>query len=300
MDSRDYVYAFDIQGLNGAPADFELPSGISNPIAGVFLPQAAPDWLGRRKYPARILLATEEALWVIAHSTACVLPARILLRDLEALECARFLLLGWIGLHTGIGEHVLAYNQRSCDVVDRFLLGIKARWMPRELRFCRVPKQTFGAALDQKFNFAWSSEAIDEHEYPLIRYFQPTTVHRRRWFFYRRESWSAGDLLVLTERRVLWIAERYGTVYAPYGIVSRSAPLSSLRGFHPCMFNNQPSLECDLSSGRTWRFQLATGLESEARRFTDCVNGVLPLLKEPGRDLDRRTSDTGLENEHLQ
>ena len=166
MDSRDYVYAFDIQGLNGAPADFELPSGISNPIAGVFLPQAAPDWLGRRKYPARILLATEEALWVIAHSTACVPPARILLRDLEALECARFLLLGWIGLHTGIGEHVLAYNQRSCDVVDRFLLGIKARWMPRELRFCRVPKQTFGAALDQKFNFAWSSEAIDEHEYP--------------------------------------------------------------------------------------------------------------------------------------
>jgi hypothetical protein len=162
MDSCDYVCAFDIKGADDAPEDFELPPNASKTMAGVFLPQGESDWLGGRKYPARMLLVTEEELWVIPHAAAGGRPVRILLRDLETLECGRMLLLGWIGLHTESVVQTLEYNQRSCVVVDRFIAGLKARWLRREPGVGRLPRQAFGAALDQKFDSTWSFEAIDK------------------------------------------------------------------------------------------------------------------------------------------
>lgn len=275
MDSRDYVFAFSINGAGDVPVDFELPPNASNEMTGVFLPQGESDWLGRCKYPARMLLMADEELWVIPHSAAGGRPERIFLRDLETLECARFLLLGWIGLHTGSGAQTLEYNQRSCVVVDSFIAGLKARWLRREPGVCRFSKQAFGVALDQKFDFAWSFEAIDEREQPLIRYFQPATRHLRRRFFFRRESWSAGDLLVLTDRRILWIAERHGTVYSPYGTVSRSAPLSALSSVQYGSHGAEAHLTMVLRSGRTWTIPIDDGREDDARNVCEAITTAL-------------------------
>jgi hypothetical protein len=218
-----------------------------------------------------MLLVTEEELWVIPHAAAGGRPERILLRDLETLECGRMLLLGWIGLHTGSVVQTLEYNQRSCVVVDRFIAGLKARWLRREPGVCRLPRQAFGAALDQKFDFAWSFEAIDEREQPLIRYFQPATRHLRRRFLWRIESWSAGDLLVVTDRRVLWIAERHGTVYSPYGTVSRSAPLSALSSVQYASHGTEAHLTFLLRSGKTWTIPSGEGREDDARNVSEAI-----------------------------
>jgi hypothetical protein len=278
MDSRDYVCAFDINCACDAPADFELPQQASNAIAGVFLPQGEPDWLGRRKYPARMLLVTDEELWVIPHAAAGGRPERIVLRELETLECGRMLLLGWIGLHAGSVAQTLEYNQRSGDVVDRFVAGLKARWLRREPGVCRLPRQTFGEALDQKFDFAWSFEAIDEREQPLIRYFQPATRRLCRRFLFRRESWTAGDLLVVTDRRVLWITERHGTVYAPYGTVSRSAPLSALSSIQCGSHGAEAHLTMVLQSGRTWTIPAGEGRADDARNVAEAITKALACV----------------------
>jgi hypothetical protein len=222
-----------------------------------------------------MLLATEEELWMIPHAADGGRPERILLRDLETLECARFLLLGWIGFHTGSVAQTLEYNQRSCVVVDRFIAGLKARWLRREPGVSRLPRQTFGVALDQKFDFAWSFEAIDEREQPLIRYFQPATRHLRRRFLFRRESWSAGDLLVVTDRRILWVAERHGTVYSPYGTVSRSAPLSALSSSQYGSYGAEAHLTMVLRSGKTWTIPIGEGREDDARNVSEAITKAL-------------------------
>ncbi|MGA3075276.1 MAG: hypothetical protein ABSG56_16435 [Bryobacteraceae bacterium] len=56
VDSRQYRFTFAIEALSQVPPDFVLPPEFGVFDAGVFLPRGDVDWLGRRRYPARILL----------------------------------------------------------------------------------------------------------------------------------------------------------------------------------------------------------------------------------------------------
>ena len=273
MDSRDYVYAFTINGAGEVPVDFEPPPGVSDLLAGLFLPQSEPDRLRRRAYPARILLLTHDGLWVIPRSQAKEQKLLIPLLDLETLECGRILLLGWIGLRGGDVQQVLPYNRRCSLTVERFLTRLKARWLTQEAHQPEVELPThrdYGAALNQKFEYALEAEMIDDDERPLIRYFQPS-IRRVRRRFVRYETWSAGDLVLLSRRRVLWITERRGAAYEPYGTVSYSAPLAALVDVRYRPAEHRPQLRVCLRSGENWRLPLDDGAEADAQSFADAI-----------------------------
>jgi len=280
MDSRDYVCAFAINGTGDVPADFESPPAVSDLLAGSFLPQSEPDWLRRRAYPARILLLTRDALWVIPHSRAKEQKFLIPLRDLETLECGRILLLGWVGFRWGDVQQVLPYNRRCSLTVERFLTRLKTRWFTQEAHQpeAELPlHRDYGAALNQKFEYALEAEMIDDDERPLIRFFQPSIRRVRRRFF-RYETWSAGDLVLLSRRRVLWITERRGAAYEPYGTVSYSAPLAALVDVRYRPAEDRPQLQVCLRSGESWQLPLDDGNEAEAQSFADAMRRALMFV----------------------
>ena len=277
MDSRDYVCAFAIHGAGDVPADFESPPAVSDLLAGSFLPQSEPDWLRRRAYPARILLLTRDALWVIPHSQAKEQKLLIPLQALETLECGRILLLGWIGLRWGDVQQVLPYNRRCSLTVERFLTRLKTRWLADEANQAEVElpsHRDYGAALNEKFEYALETEMIDDDERPLIRFFQPS-IRRVRRRFVRRETSSAGDLILLSRRRVLWITERRGTAYELYGTVSYSAPLAALVDVRYRPAEDRPQLQVCLRSGESWQLPLDDGNEAEAQSFADAMRRAL-------------------------
>lgn len=281
MDSRDYICAFTINGAGDVPADFEPPPGVSDFVAGLFLPQSEPDWLRRRAYPARILLLTHDALWVIPHSRAKEQKLLIPLRDLESLDCGRILLLGWIGLHWGDVQQVLLYNRRCALTVERFLARLKAHWCTDEAGLAGIELRShgdYGAALNEKFEHALETEMIDD-ERPLIRFFHPSIRRVRRRRLLRRETWSAGDLIVLSRRRVLWITERRGTAYEPYGTVSHSAPLMALVDVVYLPAEHGPQLRVCLRSGESWRLPLDDSHGSEAQSFADVIRKALSVSR---------------------
>jgi hypothetical protein len=276
MDSRDYLWALTINNAGDVPADFDLPPAIPDLVAGIFLPQSELDWLRRRAYPARILLLTHEALWVIAHPRAKEQKLVIPLRDMEALECGRILLIGWIGLRWGGLQQDLGYNRRGSLIVERFLARLKASWLTAELGpAVELPaRRDYGAAVNDKFAYALETELIDGQERPLIRFFHPSIRRVRRRLF-RKETRSAADLILLTERRVIWITERRGGTRTPYGTVSYSAPFTAIADVSYRCAEREQELHVSLRSGESWRVPLDDADETDARLFAEVIREAL-------------------------
>jgi len=275
MDSRDYIWALTIHNAADMPADFGSPPAISDLVAGIFLPQSEPDWLRRRAYPARVLLLTHEALWVVAHPRAKEQQLVIPLRDIEVLECGRILLIGWMGLRGGGLQRDLGYNRRGSLIVERFLTRLKASWLTAEIhQAAELPAhRDYGTALTDKFAYALETELIDNQERPLIRFFHPSIRRARRWF--SKETRSAGDLIVLTGRRLLWITERRGATRAAYGTISYSAPFATVTDVSYRRAEHEPELSIYFRSGESWRVPLDDCDETDARLFSDVIREVL-------------------------
>jgi hypothetical protein len=287
MDSRDYIWALTINNAADVPADFDPPAAISDLVAGVFLPQSEPDWLRRRAYPARILLLTHEALWVVAHPRAKEQQLVIPLGDIEALECGRILLIGWIGLRCGSLQQDLGYNRRGSVIVERFLTRLKASWLTTETHQAEIElseRRDYGAAPNDKFKYALETELIDDQERPQIRFFHPSIRRVRRRLFgnvFRKETRSAADLILLTQRRLLWITERRGATCAPYGTVSYSTPFTAVADVTCQRTEHEPELCICLRSGEIWRLPLDDSDETEARLFADAIRRALAARKTP-------------------
>lgn len=274
MDSRDYICAFTINDVGDIPMDFAVPPGVRDCTGGLFLPQIEPDWLGRRAYPARVVLLTRDALCVIPHPRSKEQNLLIALRDLGALECGRVLLSGWIGLYSGDARHVLCYNRRCALTVERFLARLRALWLAEQVALDGIGVASpshgnCGAAFNEKFAHVLETEMLDV-EQPLIHFFQPPVRQVRRRVF-RYETWSAGDLIVLSRRRVLWITERRGTVYEPYGTVSHSAPIEMLTEIAYVHAGLGPLLHVRLKSGLCWQLPVSDGHGHDAQSFADAI-----------------------------
>jgi hypothetical protein len=266
MDSREYVCGFTITRPAEVPADFELRAPAPDFIAGVFLPRSDPDWLGRRAYPARILLLAAGELWVFAHPSAKEREICIPLRDLDSIECGRIILVGWITLRSPGVERTLRYNRRSRQPVEKFLAALRDRWLVYGEQTEAAPCRDYGADLDIKFGNAQATEIAGDRERPLIRFFQPAIKEMRRRVL-RYEICSAADLIVLTNGRILWISDRRKTSYERYGAISRSAPLAALGQIRLVFIAGQPHIEVLLLSGEVWRAPVSVGYADEARAF---------------------------------
>jgi len=248
VDSRQYRFTFAIEALSQVPPDFVLPHDFRACDAGVFLPRGDVDCLGRRRYPARILLLSDREAMVAPHPSAGEQPARVSLDRIERVEWGRILLTGWIVLTWDGGQILLPYNTRARGPVEKCMKTLQDRWLPAALARPAPPTCAFGEPLDLKFDYARSAELI-AGETVLAQFFQP------------------GDLLIVTSRRLLWITERHKGSYGRYGTVSHSARLSSIAEV-------RGGLEIAFRSGDPWHIPVREYQKQEASKFEAAVHSM--------------------------
>jgi len=259
VDSRQYRFTFAIDVLSQVPADFILPPEFRTFDAGVFLPRGDVDWFGRRRYPARILLLREREAMVVPHPSAGEQPVRVSLDRIERIEWGRILLTGWVVLTWDGGRMHLPYNTRARGPVENCMKTLMDRWLPPEPPHEPTAVVAFGGPLDLKFDYARSAELLTG-EAPLAQFFQPP---------------PAGELALVTSRRLLWITERHKGGYGRYGTVSHSARLSSIRAV-------RGGLEIAFSSGEPWHIPLREEQMNEAQKFGAVVGQTLVCAGPPG------------------
>ncbi|MFB3778369.1 MAG: hypothetical protein ACE141_12200 [Bryobacteraceae bacterium] len=274
MDSRDYIFSFGLESLSEVPPDFDLPPDLDALEAGVFLPQSEKDWLGRRKYPARILLLTGREVVLAAHPASGEPLTRVPLGCLESAECGRILLMGWITLFWAGGNRNLQYNTGTAGPVEAFIKKFMDRWLPQAPERAAGDCLTFGKSLDLKFGYARSAELLPG-ESLLLQFFQPASFGGRRAGIFRKRVWQAGDLLAATSRRLLWITERHRAQYEPYGTVSRSAPLAFVSGLRSRWVSGVGDMEVIVGTGLSWRLPLRDSEEGDARKFEAALGGLI-------------------------
>jgi hypothetical protein len=110
---------------------------------------------------------------------------------------------------------------------------------------------------------------LDAGERVLFRFFSPATKKIRRHWFFRWESRAPGDLVALTNRRVLWIADRVQERYSAYGTVTRYAPAEALAQLTCRPTAEDCALSVKFSSEASWRIPLPLEMQAEAYRFAE-------------------------------
>jgi hypothetical protein len=274
VDSRQYRFSFAIEALPQVPADFVLPSDLGAFDAGVFLPRDEVDWLGRRRYPARILLLSGREALVVPHPAAEEQPVRVPLERIERIEWGRILLAGWVVLTWDAGQIQLPYNTRARGPVEKCMKTLQDRWLPATPAPDPPSAGAFGEPLDLKFEFARSAELL-AGEAPVAQFFQPAVHELRRRLWLRRNDSSAGDLVLVTSRRLLWITERHKGSYERYGTVSHSARLPSIAGVRCVRTDRGGGFEIAFRSGDPWHVPLREDQKQEARKFEVAVLTML-------------------------
>jgi hypothetical protein len=268
VDSRQYIFTYLIRSLDDVPVDFPIPAGDAGFRLGLFLPRDEPDWFGRSSYPTRILLLSGGAIVILPHPKMSEPVIRIPLQELLFVEAGHVLLIGWLRFVAMGSEHKLPYNTRSVRPVEEFLRVLREEYLPVAPDVSPCGPFGFGEPLDLKFRNAEYFD-LDAGECVQFRFFSPATKKIRRHWMFRWESWVPGDLVALTNRRVLWISERVQERYAVYGTVTRSAPLRALAQL-ACQ---RTAGNCDLlvrfSSEASWRIQLPLERQAEAQRFAE-------------------------------
>lgn len=273
VDSRQYRFSFPIEALWQVPADCVLPADVDALDAGVFLPRADADWLGRRAYPARILLLTSAEVLVVAYATAAEQAVRIAPHRIQRVEWGRMLLAGWIILDWDGGKMLLRYNTRARGPVEKCMQTILDRWLPATQAGQTGSAAAFGAPLNLKFENARAGQPLPGESF-LVQFFQPGVHRARRRWCLRRDEWRAGDLAAVTSRRLLWITERHKGNYQRYGTVSHSAALASFDGAQCVRTERGCHLEIAFHSGEPWQIPLGEELEREARGFEAAVRAL--------------------------
>jgi len=265
VDSRDYFTPFSIFRAADVPSDFRIPPGLPEEFSGFFIPQENGT-LELRRVPPRVLILTEGAVWILTRRSAEHM--RIPLASLEVLECGRILLLGWITLHWNGPAQVLPYNRVGTMIVERFLNSLKVSWLSESAISLDPVVPGFEMEPDLKFCYAKSTELFHD-EKPLVQVFHPAACRTVWHFGFRRETRSAGDLLVLSDRRLLWITDRHRAAYEPYGTVNRSAPISALVEVRSRFVDGLPGLDIALRSGVRWSVPLDRREQDEAKAFAE-------------------------------
>ena len=271
IDSRHYRFSYEITRLSDAPADFDLTTGaVEDTLGGLFLPRDEPPWFSRPT-PPRVLLLGPLRLTMFSHPQVAAPPVVVPLATIKSIESGHALLIGWIHIHHGDATITLPYNARSRRPVERFLRALRSLVFSLDDPRPGVEK-AFGPEPDIKFRNARRSE-IDEGELIHTSFFQPPAELPRRfgWLSFRR--WAPGDLIALTDRRVLWISDRIRGGYDPYGLIARygrTALLSAL------VFNAEArEVVFSFRSGQAWRIPIRAEWLDVARSFAELCRAEL-------------------------
>lgn len=271
-DSREYRFPYLIRTSGDFPEDF-APFAEDVLYPGLFLPRDDPDWFGRSANPPRVLLITPESLRIHFHPAARIEPRALPFDQRLSVETGRMLLIGWIGFESVESAVRLPYNRRVDEPVRNFLAMLRARLLdpgPNEQCDC----QHIGDPLDLKFQNCIRLE-LDASECELARFFvAPRGTRLRKWLL-KRVRWTPGDLAILTDRRIIWITERYRggrEIYGSFVSWTRADNVASiqLREQAAC-----PCVVISLANGRQWSMPLREDMRAAGTRFAREAERIL-------------------------
>lgn len=269
IDSRQYIIAYALRSAAECPPDFSLPSNLGSFETGLFLPRDDPDWFGRSSYPPRLMLLTREAIHIVAHPTSSDQPAELKLEDICFVESAHILLKGWLRF-AGCGiDCKVPYNTRGLPSVFEFMQRFREIYL--DTRKSRLaPDTSLGAQLDIKFSNAVISE-LDLGEPLSALFFQaPRESRSRRWLLPRR-YWIPGDLVGLTDSRLIWITDRDHFSRLQFGTIASYAPLHTLHAIGLGSDDARPVLHVVLHGDRRWAIPIELERRKEAEEFIAVV-----------------------------
>jgi hypothetical protein len=253
MDSRCYLFIFPIRGSDDIPADYPFAIKQLAFDTGVFLPQDESNWWTRPpRFPARLLLLAGRLLHIIPHPLSGEPPVAIPLDDLVQLETGTVLLFGWLKFVTAKEVLELRYNTRASRPLEIFLRDLKSRWISQQDPLKITHPQIYGEELDVKFRFEVSDEIRGE-ESIVLQYFRAPQQFEHRWFGFRRETGTAGHLLLVTSAsRLLWVTDHYQNYRELYAAIRHNAPLSTLSDVRLAQEKEQLFLLLDFQAATSW------------------------------------------------
>jgi hypothetical protein len=265
IESGHYIVTFELHAADDCPPDFNLSPALSGFDAGLFLPRADPDWFGRSAYPARVLLLTRDLLRIVPHPSTGQSISECPIQQISSIEAGNMLLKGWLRFEGPGFRYTIDYNTRGFRAVSRFMCRLREKLLDpagaettSELRL--------GAGLDIKFGNALSRE-LDPGERVSAQFFQPPKVRETKLLFIPRRHWLPGDLIVLTNRRLMWISDRERGFRSPYGSVASYAPLRAVRRIEPKQRRDGRILNVHLDGGASWKIPIASGNLENAVEF---------------------------------
>ncbi len=266
VDSRWYAFAYLIQCEDELPADFPIPEFAKGFQLGVFLPRDPPDWFGRSNYPPRIVLLHGSSLLVLTHPRYGAEPVRLELADLTFYEAGHVLLIGWIRFATAAREIHLPYNTRAEQLMNEFLDSMMTVHLGGETNACRSRTAEFGPSLDIKFR-NYLNAAMRSGELLCARWFHPPSQRTRRWGPFRIRSEVGGDVVALTNARLIWIRDQWDDHYERYGSITSIARLRGIERVQCFREGEMRTLIVGFHSGLSWRIPLVSGACEDAEAF---------------------------------
>lgn len=229
VDSMAWSHAFRLQTSADIPTDFPFPSESEVWRDAIFIPSAGKDWRGRPLHPPRIYTLTDSRLSVYTHPAFGVRPYVLELENLVELGCYRGTLQGELQFHGTHDESgPLHYGPFQYHFIDPFLKVLRGLWLPPSNHESIPTLSKPWKAMDSRCHVGVHSE-LDEEERILQLCFQPTrTESQSRWLLSHRET-KAARLLVLTDRRLIFVVEGHAERQEEYGLSVRSCPASRLQ-----------------------------------------------------------------------
>jgi hypothetical protein len=308
IDSRQYIVALKLRSIEDCPPDFVMPPHLAGFDAGLFLPRDDPDWFGQSSYPPCILLLKDGTLHIVSHPSAGEPPRRWELERISSVESGHMLLRGWLRF-TGSGfDCTVRYNTRGLPPVLQFMQSFRAKLLGGARPPHETPVVQFGASLDIKFanalqcaiglpacrrptcaapGAAHFPRSMNDDVSPsgcsaetvLMQIFQPPReVRPGRWLLSRRRR-IAGDLLALTDRRLLWITDRDRGSYSRFGSIASYAPFDAVASIGVTSGRTGDMLQVDLKSGTAWQLPMASESREERQRIAYDFAAALEIQK---------------------
>jgi hypothetical protein len=206
------------------------------------------------------------------------------MEQISSVESGHMLLKGWLRF-TGPGfDYTVRYNTRGFPPVLRFMGHLQDKLL-RGAR-TRVNSEAHpGVGLDIKFGNALALE-LDSGEIVLMHVFQPPRQVRSRGWLLPSRHWIAGDLLALTDRRLLWITDRERGSYSRYGSIASYAPFGAVRSIGLTSGRSGHILQVNLN-GSAWRIPIIAESRWDCQRVAEEFAAALEIQK--GRNEASRT-----------
>ena len=179
------------------------------------------------------------------------------------------LLRGWMEIGAGRITRRVEYSTRCFAPIVDFTRELRRAAFPNaEGRSLRADR--FGDEFDDvKFSRAGDSE-LDPGELVGPTFLSLPRRQARRVWLTHREVWQPGDLVILTERRLIWITDRYKGLCEPYGRVARSARVRDIQNILVLHSTRDATLRVVLTGGE-WAIAVTREHEAAANGFADAV-----------------------------